>query len=280
MKHVNKKHSRQYSGAVPVADDCNMLDDDLPDTHNERDMTYLQLSEDNIEDDLAAKCYSAEAMKLILCLVSKSSVTFNCASEVLVLFESYMQSTLNNIQKKVSNISGLDKNPALSVVLDEINRSRLSLSALNSEYKIKKSITENPLFINPIEIVLGEREETHTQMGASINNITVTDKAYYVPILKIIKTLFCDEKFATQILNENISRKTADSSQYSNYCDSRKFKQHELFSDTIKISLRIQLFYDGMGTTNPLRGHATIHSVGVFYIIFENLRNKYSCNFF
>jgi hypothetical protein len=47
-----------------------------------------------------------------------------------------MQSTLNNIQKKVSNISGLDKNPALSVVLDEINRSRLSLSALNSEYKI------------------------------------------------------------------------------------------------------------------------------------------------
>ena len=143
-------------------------------------------------------------MKLILCLVSKSSVTFNCASEVLVLFESYMQSTLKNIQKKVSNISGLDKNPALSVVLDEINRSRLSLSALNSEYKIKKSITENPLFINPIEIVLGEREETHTQMGASINNITVTDKAYYVPILKIIKTLFCDEKFATQILNENI----------------------------------------------------------------------------
>lgn len=42
VKHVNKKHSRQYSGAVPVADDCNMLDDDLPDTHNERDMTYLQ----------------------------------------------------------------------------------------------------------------------------------------------------------------------------------------------------------------------------------------------
>ena len=30
---------------------------------------------------------------------------------------------------------------------------------LNLEYKIKKSITENPLFINPIEIVLGEREE-------------------------------------------------------------------------------------------------------------------------
>jgi hypothetical protein len=86
VKHVNKKHSRIYSGAVPVADDCNMLDDDLPDTHNERDMTYLQFSEDNIEDDLAAKCYSDEAMKLILCLVSKSSVTFNCAGEVLVLF--------------------------------------------------------------------------------------------------------------------------------------------------------------------------------------------------
>ena len=56
VKHVNKKHSRQNRFAVPVADDCNMLDDDLPDTHNERDVTYLQLSEDNIEDDLAAKC--------------------------------------------------------------------------------------------------------------------------------------------------------------------------------------------------------------------------------
>ena len=79
-------------------------------------------------------------------------------------------------------------------------------------------------------------------------------------------------------MNENILRKTANG-VYSNYCDSRKFKQHELFSDTTKISLRIQLFYDGVGTTNPLRGHATIHSVGVFYIIFENLHDKYSCNF-
>ena len=34
-----------------------------------------------------------------------------------------------------------------------------------------------------------------------------------------------------------------------------------------------------MGTTNPLRGHATIHNVGVFYITFGNLHDIYSGNF-
>ncbi len=67
--------------------------------------------------------------------------------------------------------------------------------------------------------MLGEREETHTQMGASINNITVTDKAYYVPILKIIKTLFCDEKFATQILNE--TKNNSDLDKNSNISSTR-----------------------------------------------------------
>ena len=99
------------------------------------------------------------------------------------------------------------------------------------------------MFISPQEIVLGQREEVYLRNG-EINNVTVSDKAYYVPIHSIIKNLFLDEKFATVILNENFFRKTTDG-VYSNYFDSRKFKRHKLFSDKTKIGLTIQLFYDG-----------------------------------
>ncbi|KZS06447.1 Uncharacterized protein APZ42_030095 [Daphnia magna] len=213
-------------------------------------------------------------MKLILCLVSKSSMTFKCVTEVLAIFDNYMQSTLANIHNKLEKIENAYHIPTLSVVLEEIHKSRQCISSLNTKYKIKNSLTQHNLFINPIEIVLGEREEVRSQNGALINNVTVKDKAYYIPIHSIIKNLFSDEKFATHIFNEKLFYKTADG-VYSNYCDSSKFKQHGLFSDKTKICLRIQLFYDGMGTTNPLRGHASIHSVGVFYITFENLNDKY-----
>jgi len=178
-----------------------------------------------------------------------------------------MQSTLDNIHNKLSKFPDWEHNPAMSVVLEEINKSKQSLRSLNTEYKIKKSIPENPLFISPEEIVLGQREEVYLRNGA-INNITVSDKACYVPTHSIIKNLVLDEKFATVILNENFFRKTTDE-VYSNSCDSRKFKRHKLFSDKTKISLRIQLFYDGMETTNPLRGHTTIHNVGVFILLLE-----------
>lgn len=141
VKHKDKKHSLQYSNIAPVANDSECFDDDILDRDSELGHHYLQMNEGSIEDE-SAKCYSDEALKLVLCLVSKSSATFNCASELLEIFDSYMQSTLDNIHNKLLKFPNCEQNPAMSVVLEEIHKSKQSLHSLNTEYTIKKSISE------------------------------------------------------------------------------------------------------------------------------------------
>jgi hypothetical protein len=41
----------------------------------------------------------------------------------------------------------------------------------------------------------------------------------------------------------------------------------------------IQLFYDGLGVTNPLRGQGSLHNVGVFYFTVKNLPHEFHSSF-
>ncbi|KAK4004222.1 hypothetical protein OUZ56_005964 [Daphnia magna] len=101
VKHMDKKHSRQYSNIAPIANDCDNLDGYVPEGDNE-DNEMLEMP--HLSDIASDKYYSNEAMKLILCLVSKSSMTFKCVTEVLAIFDNYMQSTLANIHNKLEKI--------------------------------------------------------------------------------------------------------------------------------------------------------------------------------
>lgn len=112
VKHMDKKYSLQYSNIVRLAIVSECFDDDFLNQDSELGIHYLQINEGNIEDK-SGKCYSDEALKLVLCLVSKSSVTFNCASELLVIFDSYMQSTLDNMRNKLSKLPNCEQNPAM-----------------------------------------------------------------------------------------------------------------------------------------------------------------------
>ena len=56
-------------------------------------------------------------------------------------------------------------------------------------------------------------------------------------------------------------------------------KTHCLFSDSSKMSVMIQLFYDGLGVTNPLRGHSTLHNVGVFFYTIKNIPHRFNSCF-
>ena len=49
-----------------------------------------------------------------------------------------------------------------------------------------------------------------------------------------------------------------------------------MISDKSKITLMIQVFYDGMGTVNPLRGQSVMYNVGIFYFVVKNLPNEYN----
>jgi hypothetical protein len=50
------------------------------------------------------------------------------------------------------------------------------------------------------------------------------------------------------------------------FADGERALQHILFGNANKFSVMIQLFYDGVGTTNPLHGQSKISHYGVSFI--------------
>lgn len=65
----------------------------------------------------------------------------------------------------------------------------------------------------------------------------------------------------------------------SNFCDGKRCKEHSLFGDDSKVSIKLQLFYDGMGTTNPLRGQSTLCNIVFFYYVVKNLPDSFNTCF-
>ena len=83
------------------------------------------------------------------------------------------------------------------------------------------------------------------------------DSFQYVGIEKTLQVLMQDPKFVDEILCTNDGK-----SCIVDFRDGSKYRNHPLFSDSTKFSIAIQLFYDGMGTTNPLRGKSVLSNMG------------------
>ena len=67
--------------------------------------------------------------------------------------------------------------------------------------------------------------------------------------------------------------------RYCTSADGKKCTDHPLFSREDRKSLRLQLFYDDMGTTNCLRGHATLYNLALFYFSIENMSAKLNSSY-
>jgi hypothetical protein len=83
-----------------------------------------------------------------------------------------------------------------------------------------------------------------------------------------------NQSFVEALLNDE-----REPGVYFTYADGSRAKEHPLFGSSSKFALMIQLFYDGLGTTNPLRGNSTLHNVGVFYYTIKSLPPKHSSCF-
>jgi len=92
-------------------------------------------------------------------------------------------------------------------------------------------------------------------------NELVYDSYEYVSVESNVRSLMQNKEFVELILRN----RHHDADIIGCFQDGDRYKKKNLFSDVTKFSIMIQLFYDGMGTTNPLRGNASTSSVGVFY---------------
>ena len=92
-------------------------------------------------------------------------------------------------------------------------------------------------------------------------------------IKKTINVLFQDARFCEVFFsNMNVVRSPG---RYSCFQDGSKFRTNSFLNDQNKLVLLIQLFFDDMGITNPLRGHSAFNKFGMFYFTLLNLPPMY-----
>jgi hypothetical protein len=201
--------------------------------------------------------YSSLIDTLLIELLQPLNIPHSYVEFVIKSFEQYLLAIRGNLTRNQENL------------LEEIAKATAALSAVNTVYKFTSRLYSNRKFIPPTQTCLGSRWESSRSCDGAVVNKRVDEKSYYVSILKTLSSLLDNPVIARAVVDESFEPSTQG--EYSCFKDGWTFKNHPLFSDRSKLSLRLQLFYDGMGTTNPLRGHSTNHNVGIFYFTVDNL---------
>jgi hypothetical protein len=268
----------------------NTPNDSLLDVFQRTDDTVMDvdLLSETDSDDVSiserdpAEFYDKKVTEILLNAFSNSSIPHEFIAEMIQTFEEYVTDVGENLKKIHVGFSKKQGNASDMIAsLDfEMQQVVAALTRVNTPYKAKNLLLQHPLFVEPEIIPLSFRREAHLQNGNVVSNKLIAEQFSYMSIIKTIKCLFSDKEFAELILNEAIDRSPFYPwGCYESFTDGSNFRNHVLFSDSTKTVLRIQMFYDGMGTTNPLRGHSASHNLGIFYFTIQNLPNSFNTCF-
>jgi len=121
----------------------------------------------------------------------------------------------------------------------------------------------------PESVNYGPRLESHNGTTRCVYNTF-----QYVSVEKTLRGLLTNELYVRALLQNDCHPDII-----SDFKDGTRFKEHYLFGDCTKLSLMLQLFYDGLGVTNPLRSGGSVHNVAVFYYTLKNLPLQYRACF-
>lgn len=137
---------------------------------------------------------------------------------------------------------------------------------LDSEAKRNKHFLEKWGSAEPIEKVLGSRfDSRRNKTTETYDQVIVTDKFTYVPILETLKMIFNNSEFKDML---KLRAKTKEG-VYTDLKDGTYFKNSPLFS-VEEDALQIQLFYDDFETANPLGSKKGVHKLGAMYFTLRN----------
>ena len=216
-----------------------------------------------------------EGTALVAGLRANSSIPYNVIPKVVDSFNQMSASLSLLFQTDMLNCladAGLTKEVLVDVkahLEHRVLNTSKPLDFLSSRYKQDKYFDNHPLAVCPESVSFGLEIASHS--GCSK---LVSESFQYVSVEKTLHSLLQNEDYVRVLLHDK-----CNSDIIQNYADGQCCKTDPLFSDSSKVSLQLQLFYDGLGVTNPLRGQSTLHNVSVFYFTIRNLPQLYNSCF-
>lgn len=283
VKHVNQNHSTEFGNvtsssartqnAVGNFEDTDFISDSPSAEENFMDVDY------DYDRPVENKSYEQCMLGLALKCFSNSSIPQFFVTEVLNEFSSFLCILRKNIVDicKGDEFPIEDRANCLNLISTELDRAVNALESIDTAYKIKETLYKHPSFVEPQSVVLGYRRNPILRNGECVDNREIKEESFYIPIPDTVKAIFSDVDVAELIVNENDEQ--VPPGTYKSFKQGSNYLNNALFRDKTKISLKIQIFYDGMGTTNSLRGHSPIHNVGMYYYTLQNLDTHFNTCF-
>ena len=239
----------------------------------------LELGDEAIVD--IRDSLSNDVFNFVLFLRSKSAIPYTSCMSILGLLESLIKKLVKSfseiLETKFKAISDVLSIPGVvTTTIIELEAINSIFLGFKSEYQIKQRYKTHPLYVPPKSVVVGKRVESKVTMSG-LRMREVVDTAQIVSITDTCKgllklTSFCDAIFESE-------RMAAEEKMFTRFQDGTRFKSFPapLSCDENQKSLiiYIQLFSDGLGTTNPLSPAAKNQNVMNYYFLVLNLIPKH-----
>jgi len=277
VRHLNQFHAVDHTVKSTYFDsgigaDTSDVDVDADvDIESENDMPVLH----RVNDRNHVENLKQEAISVVASLRANSSIPYSVIPEIVQSVDSMISTTVDYFQSETKNLlhnCGVSDEIVATVdssirrQCDTLNR---PLNFLSTRYKQDKFFNNHPLSVKPETVVLGHRFENRSGVTCS-----VYDSFQYVSVEATLRSLLENPEYVKLLVNDKCTP-----GLITDCWDGLLYKHHPLLSDMSKFNVAIQLFYDGMGTTNPLRGQSSLCNVGVFYFIVKNLPNAFNSCF-
>jgi hypothetical protein len=195
---------------------------------------------------------------MVIDLRGRGNVPFNVTIDVVEYFKDVFEIIVDNFSEALkTEFDSFDLENVKAKVMD-ISREYKDLQSVfdgfGSEYRIRKLYENHPRFVSP-ELIDGK-----------LNHVIVEKPciAQYVSIKKTFLSLIKDPLYLKCLLQCYQGQEGV----YSCFRSGSRFTELSI-NDSGRIDSFIQIFYDGLGITNPLKAGASKHNSGMFY--FTNL---------
>jgi len=259
--HNNDETPYESVTELPCSSDSSVVgecDDDviLPPIHGDRQRQCLRQLQ-------------LEGAALVAALRANSSIPYSVIPNIVTSVNSMLDMTVDSCVGEMLSLvekAGVSRDTLSSVSASLKQHSdTLSqpLSFLASRYKQDSYFEAHPMAVTPQTVTLGLRLETSEGITR-----TVYDTYQYVSIEATLRSLLMNRDYVNLLIDDRCKP-----GLISDCRDGFLYKHHPLLNDASKCSIAIELYYDGMGTTNPLRGQSAMYNVGVFYFVIKNLPN-------
>ena len=200
-----------------------------------------------------------EATSMVAALCANSSIPYSGAPEIVQSVDNMTGTTVDYFQSETINLLRDCK------VSEEI-LATVDSSSKQQCYKQDQFFNNHPLAVKPETVILRQRFDKRIGVTRS-----VYDSSQYVSVESTLRSLLQNAEYVKLLVTDKCAP-----GFITDCWDGLLYQHYPLLSDTSKFTLAIQLFYDRMGTTNPLRGQSSTCNVGVFYFIVNNLLNVFN----